>query len=115
MSVHSVALLSLGALGVSVGAVDTPSPNEAIPKPECQPSANVSIRYAETTQRLYLENDVERAGCVTISEIWEARGGKAPLYAVDPVSGDISNVSTGTWLLTESLYVEDGVTLQVWT
>ena len=50
---------------------------------------------------------------MTLTEIWEERGGKAPLYAVDPDSGDVSDTVTGTWLLTESLYVEDGITLEV--
>lgn len=48
-----------------------------------------------------------------MKQIWEERGGKAPLYAVDPDSGEISETETGTWLLTMSLYVEDGITLQV--
>lgn len=50
---------------------------------------------------------------MTLTEIWDERGGKAPLYAVDPDSGDVSDTVTGTWLLTETLYVEDGITLQV--
>ena len=35
------------------------------------------------------------------------------MYAVDPESGDISNNVTGTWLLTEKLFVQDGSTFQV--
>ncbi|CAN0390933.1 unnamed protein product, partial [Ectocarpus fasciculatus] len=101
---------------------DTPSPNTPIPKPECNSTQPVSIRYSATTGRLYLEAGVEgeRGGCVTVDQIWEARGGgtatgaKAPLYAVDPVSGEYSDVMTGTWLLEEDLYVEDGITLKVW-
>lgn len=50
---------------------------------------------------------------MTLKGIWENRSGKAPLYAVDPVSGDVSDTATGTWLLTQSLWVEDGITLQV--
>ena len=99
---------------------DTPSPNEPIPKPECDTSNPVSVRYSSTTGRLYVETaGSTRGGCVTIDQIWEARGGgtdfgaKAPLYAVDPDSGDISETITGTWLLFEDLYVEDGVTLRV--
>lgn len=100
--------------------MDTPSLNEAIPKPECDANFTVSIRYSATTGRLYLEGvDGARGGCVTIDQVWEARGGgskggaKAPLYAVDPVSGNYSDVQTGTWLLEEDLYVQDGVTLKV--
>lgn len=40
--------------------------------------------------------------------------GAAPLYAIEPVNHTISDVSTGTWLLTEDLYVQDGITLQVY-
>lgn len=50
---------------------------------------------------------------MTLTEIWENLDGSAPLYAVDPDSGDVRNTVTGTWLLTETLYVEDGITLQV--
>ena len=46
-------------------------------------------------------------------QIWEHKKGTVPVYAVDPQSGDISDNSTGTWLLTEDLFVEDGITLQV--
>ncbi|CAN0536600.1 unnamed protein product, partial [Laminaria digitata] len=65
--------------------------------------------------RLYLESrdGSTRGGCVTLQQIWEEQGGKEPLYAVDPDTGDISDTVTGTWLLTEELFVEDGITLQV--
>lgn len=95
-------------------ADDTPSPNEPIPKPDCDGNMNVSIRYSNTSERLYIESDSgERGGCVTIGEIWEVRDGKSPLYAIDPDSGEMSDNATGTWLLTQSLYVEDGITLKV--
>lgn len=94
---------------------DTPSPNTPIEKPECDDSVEVAIRYSETSARLYLESadNESRGGCVTLDQIWEERAGKAPLYAVDPETGNVTDTITGTWLLTESLYVEDGVTLQV--
>lgn len=105
----------------SHNSTDTPSPNEPIPKPECDANKTVSVRYSATTGRLYLEAAVvgERGGCVTIDQIWEARGGgtkagaKAPLYAIDPITGAVSDNVTGTWLLEEDLYVEDGITLKV--
>lgn len=107
----ALALAALGAL--TTVAADTPSPNEPIPKPECNASSNITIRYSSASARLYLESATgERGGCVTIGQIWEAREGKTPLYAVDPTSGEISDEATGTWLLTETLYVEDGITLQ---
>ena len=109
-----VALVGMLALKLAAAA-DTESPNEPIPKPECDSSQTVSIRYSSSSERLYLESGdgSTRGGCVTLQKIWEERKGKAPLYAVDPDSGDISETATGTWLLTEALYVEDGITLQV--
>lgn len=94
---------------------DTASPNEPIPKPECDASITVSIRYSSSSARLYLESadGSTRGGCVTLQQIWEARKGKAPLYAVDSVTGAVSTTATGTWLLEEALYVEDGITLNV--
>ena len=117
-STAAAALFGLLAATTSLAsAEDTASPNEPIPKPECDPDIAVSIRYSETTKRLYLESaDGEtRGGCVTLGQIFEAREGKEPLDAVDPESGDVSDTATGTWLLSEELYVEDGITLQVRT
>lgn len=96
-------------------AADTRSPNSAIPKPDCDANTTVSVRYSSSSARLYLESadGTTRGGCVTLRGIWEELGGKAPVYAVDPDSGDVSDSVTGTWLLTESLYVEDGITLKV--
>ena len=108
------ALLSMLALKLAA-ATDTPSPNAPIPKPECDATTAVSIRYSSGSARLYLESadGTTRGGCVTLQQIWEDRGGKPPLYAVDSDSGDVSANATGTWLLTEELFVEDGITLQV--
>ena len=96
-------------------AKDTKSPNRPIPKPECDGSITVSIRYSSATARLHLEsaNGRTRGGCVTLGQMWKHQRGEAPLYAVDPESGDISDSATGTWLLTEDLSVEDGITLKV--
>lgn len=98
-----------------VAAQDTKSPNEPILKPECDASIPVSIRYSSASSRLYLESadGSTRGGCVTLAQIWKERGGKAPLYAIDPQSGSTSDSATGTWLLTEELFVRDGITLQV--
>ncbi|CAN0090334.1 unnamed protein product, partial [Ectocarpus sp. 13 AM-2016] len=113
----ALALVGLLAATSTAAAADTPSPNEPIPKPDCDSDIAVSIRYAGTTARLYLEsadNGTTRGGCVTLGQIWESRAGKGPLYAVDPESGNVSTNATGTWLLTEELYVEDGITLKVY-
>ena len=109
-----VAGISLLAARAAIAA-DTASPNDAIDKPDCDSSITVSIRYSSSSERLYLESDdgSTRGGCMTLTEIWEDLDGSAPLYAVDADSGDVSDTATGTWLLTETLYVEDGITLQV--
>lgn len=114
MALVKAALLIMVALKLAA-ARNTESPNDPIPKPDCDASIQVSIRYSSTSSRLYLISDdgSTRGGCVTLSQIWEKRGGKAPLYAVDSQTGDISNNATGTWLLTEELFVKDGITLQV--
>lgn len=95
-------------------AVDAALPNPVIDKPDCNPNMTVSIRYSTSLARLYLEsgNGSTRGGRMTLTEIWEDLGGSAPLYAVDN-GGEVSDTATGVWLLTESLYVQDGVTLQV--
>lgn len=112
-----LAALSVLALNNVAGAAekDTASPNEPIAKPECDASITVSIRYSSSSARLYLESadGTTRGGCVTLQQIWEARKGKAPLYAVDPTTGAVSTTSTGTWLLKEEMFVEDGITLNV--
>ena len=115
MTTFRLALVASLLAGRAADAADTTSPNDAIDKPDCDSSITVSIRYASSSERLYLESDdgSTRGGCMTLTEIWDERGGKAPLYAVDPDSGDVSDTVTGTWLLTETLYVEDGITLQV--
>lgn len=89
--------------------------NDVIPEPDCDESMSVSVRYSSTSARLYVEADTpgERGGCMTLSHIFSHRDGKEPLYAVDPDTGERTPNATGTWLLTESLYVEDGVTLKV--
>lgn len=94
---------------------DAAAENDPIEQPECDDSKGVSIRYSSTSKRLYLEaaESGERGGCVTLSEIFEARAGKEPLYAIDPETNDRVDTATGVWLLTDSLYVEDGITLNV--
>lgn len=91
------------------------SENDVIEEPDCDSSASVNIRYATTTARLYLEAATagERGGCMTLTDIYNDRGDEGPLYPVDPSTGTRVSTATGTWLLTEDLYVEDGITLNV--
>lgn len=89
--------------------------NEPIPQPECDSSKTFNVRYSSTSKRLYVEAAVsgDRGGCATLSDIFEAQAGQGPLYAVDPETGSHVDEATGTWFLAESLYVEDGITLNV--
>lgn len=93
---------------------NTPSPNAPIAKPQCDSTKAVSIRYSEETEQLFVESaDGTRGGCTTLTEIWQYLDGSAPLVAVDPASGNPSDIATGTWLLTQDLSIEDGITLEV--
>lgn len=69
------------------------------------------IRYASTTKRVYVERNGTRGGCVTLSDIWELE--KGALHPINPRTNKRARAPTGVWLLTEELYVSDGVTLQV--
>lgn len=110
MLAKRIVLFTVATLVANAAAESDP-----IEQPECDSSKTVSIRYSSSSQRLYIEagESGEQGGCVTLTEIFEAREGKEPLYAVDPETGDRVDEATGTWLLTESLYVEDGITLNV--
>ena len=110
-AIEKAAVLSMLALE-QVNATDTESPNEPIPKPECDASIPVSIRYSSVSSWRYIVSaDISsRGSCVTLNRIFKERGGKTFLYSE---SGINSDSDTGAWLLTEELLVQDGVTLQV--
>lgn len=111
---RTVVIIGILATARRADAADTASPNDAIAKPKCDSSTTVSFRYSSGSERVYVESEdgSTRGGCVTLTDIWEWLDGSAPLYAVDPDSGDLSNTATGTWLLTEHLWIEDGITLE---
>ncbi|CAM9699219.1 unnamed protein product [Scytosiphon promiscuus] len=79
-------------------------------QPGCNSTDIPSVRYASSTERIYVEQADSRGGCFTLTQIWES--GTRPLYPIDPSTNARVNVVTGVWLLTEELYVLDGVTLQ---
>lgn len=109
-------MLVLGWMNVAyIGTTVLASDNEAIEEPACDNSKAVNVRFSATSKRLYLESTdgYEGGGCVTLGQIFEARDEKAPLFAVNPSTGERVENATGTWLLTQSLYVEDGITLNV--
>lgn len=108
-------LAAAAAAARRADATYTTSPNHAIAKPGCDVNATVSLRYSSSSKRLYVESPdgVTRGGCVTLKKIWTELGGATPLFAVNASTGNVSDVATGTWLLTETLYVKHGITLQV--
>lgn len=94
---------------------DVAADNDVIDEPKCDSGKSVKIRYASSTKRLYVEagSSGKRGGCATLSDVFDLRGTEGPLYPVNPSSGSRASSPTGTWLLTEDLYVEDGITLNV--
>lgn len=102
-------------LALATKVINIAADNAVIEEPSCDSSKSVSIRYASTTKRLYVEASTAgaRGGCATLTDIFDARDGKGPLYPVNPSTGARVSSPTGTWLLTEELYVEDGITLNV--
>ncbi len=79
--------------------------NTPIPKPVCDASKAVSVRYSSTSQRIYLESvDGSRGGCVSLTSVYDALGDAGPLYPLE---------ARGEWMLEESLYVLDGIVLNV--
>ncbi|CAN0190743.1 unnamed protein product [Ectocarpus sp. 6 AP-2014] len=124
--VFSVVATNSGVINTGAVGTDTvvPSPWDgyAFPKPACDPTIPVTVRYAASTQRVYFEHtDGTTGGCATLSDVLAERVEKngtvkGPLYPLNPVTGEkIMNASqvTGHWLIEADLYVTNGVTLQL--
>lgn len=80
--------------------------NTPIPKPTCDSTKNITVRYSSTSQRIYLESvDGSRGGCTDPRSIYEALGPTSPLYPLE---------TPGEWMLAESLYVSDGIVFKVY-
>ena len=80
-------------------------PLDIIPRPTCV-FGEVSIRYAGTTKRLYLESpivDKRTSSCITIEDVYDQLQGGPPIYQVD----------NSTYYITEDLYILDGITLVI--
>lgn len=96
----AAAVLAFGLLLPSCGA------NTPIPKPTCDNTKNITVRYSSTSQRIYLESvDGSRGGCTDPQSIYEALGPASPLYPLG---------TPGEWMLAESLYISDGIVLKVY-
>ena len=80
--------------------------NTPVAKPVCDATKIISFRYSSTSQRIYLESaDGLRGGCATPTSVYEALGAASPLYPLE---------TPGEWMLDESLYVLDGIVLNVY-
>lgn len=94
----AVAVLAAGFLSIQA--------NTPIPKPICDASKEISVRYSSTSQRIYIESlDGSRGGCASPSTVYQALGDASPLYPLE---------TPGEWFLGESLFVSDGITLTLY-
>lgn len=108
-------MLALGALVGTTAPGTAFAENGVTPTPKCDASAMVNVRYAGTSRRLYLEKlDGKRGGCGTLTSIYTAiRKTTNALIPIFPSNSSESPTITGTWLLSQDLYVLDGITLNV--
>lgn len=81
--------------------------NDPIPKPACDSSKEVSVRFASSSNRVYVESlDGSRGGCSSLTHIYETLGAdKSPVYPLE---------TSGEWYLESELYVLDGITLEIY-
>ena len=78
----------------------------------------ISVRYSPDLKRVSVEPSSDsrgQGGCASLTQIWETLPPvqDSPLYAINAITNAVSDVPTGTWLLTEDLYIEHGITLRV--
>ena len=94
------ALLIVSSLLSSVFA------NTPIPKPTCDFAKEVSVRFASSSNRIYVESlDGSRGGCMTLRGIYDRLSPeKSPVYPLD---------TPGEWYLESELFSLDGITLQI--
>lgn len=92
----------------------TPTMNTVYPKPACDPTKTSQIRYASTTDRIYVESPGDLGGCASVTDVWNFVSPKHPesLHPIDDV-GDVTNSTTGKWILNVDLCVLDGVIFEV--
>ncbi|CBN80312.1 Mannuronan C-5-epimerase (Partial), partial [Ectocarpus siliculosus] len=97
----TVLFLTCGFSAYSGAQANTP-----IPKPICDSSKEISVRYSSTSKRIYLESiDGSRGGCASPTMVHEALGDASPLFPLE---------TPGEWMLSESLHVLDGITLNLY-
>lgn len=113
-----VGRLAMMTIGVAIGTI-TPTnvlaQNGIIARQPCDSSTAISVRYAGSSRRVYVENaDGRRGGCATMTDIYNAIKHRTDaLIPIYPSNSSEAPYITGTWLLSEDLYVVDGVTLNV--
>lgn len=98
---RSLGTCTLLAYGFFFAQANTP-----LPKPVCDSSKEIAVRYSSTSQRIYLESvDGSRGGCANPTMVYKALGEASPLYPLE---------TPGEWMLTESLFILDGITLDLY-
>lgn len=75
----------------------------------CTDSIPVFVSQYPKMIKVHSEQE-EDGGCITLTEIWKDLRNEY-LTPIDPITKNISEIYTGTWYLTEDLYIENGVTL----
>ena len=78
----------------------------------CNDSIPVSVSVSPDDQRIHV-NSNHIGGCITLTDVWKGLDKSEHLTPIDPVTKNTSSIYTGTWYLTEDLYIEDGVTLNL--
>lgn len=72
----------------------------------CDASKDIAVRYSSTSQRIYLDSvDGSRGGCASPTYIHQALGATSPLYPLE---------TPGEWMLTESLFILEGITINLY-
>jgi len=81
--------------------------NTPIPKPSCDFSKEVSVRFASSSNRIYIESvDGSRGGCSSLTHIYETLGHEqSSVYPLE---------TSGEWFLESELYILDGITLEIY-
>lgn len=80
-------------------------------KPYCDPNIPSYFDKKDNTIKSFNKGG-PRGGCFTLTDIWKELDQNI-LFAIDPSTEIISKVPTGTWMLTEDLFIQDGITLNV--
>ena len=77
----------------------------------CTSKHPITVRRSLSPKGVHCES-TGKGGCFTLSELWKEPN-QDFLFAIDPVTNTVSKIPTGTWFLTQDLYITDGITLNM--